>query len=41
MSSASAASYKKIKRLIQQICVETCTKEAWEIPFPQLTLHNS
>ncbi len=41
MHSASASSYKKIKRLIQQICVETCTKEAWEIPFPQLTLHNS
>lgn len=40
MSSAFAASYKRIKRLILQICVENCTKEAWEIPFPQLTLHN-
>lgn len=41
MKSEAATSYFKIKRLIQQVCVTTCTKEQWDIPFPQLTLHNS
>lgn len=39
MSSAASKSYYKISRLIQQTCVETCTRENWDIPFPQLTLH--
>jgi len=40
MQSGAAGSYQKIKRLIQQVCVNTCTQERWDIPFPQLTLHN-
>ena len=39
MSNAAAKSYYTISRLIQQTCIETCTNENWEIPFPQLTLH--
>jgi len=39
MSSVAARSYYMVGRLIQQTCVDTCTKENWDIPFPQLTLH--
>lgn len=41
VSSAAVRSYFKISRIIQQTCVATCTKEGWDIPFPQLTIHNS
>lgn len=40
MNSEAATSYFKVKRLIQQVCVATCSDEQWDIPFPQLTLHN-
>ncbi len=40
MSSDAVRSYFKISRIIQQTCVDTCTKEQWDIPFPQLTIHN-
>lgn len=32
---------KRIEREIQKICLECCTKNNWEIPFPQLTVHRS
>lgn len=31
--------FKKIERAIQKWCVDCCTENGWEIPFPQLTLH--
>jgi len=40
LSSAAARSYFKVSRIIQQSCVDACTSENWEIPFPQLTVHN-
>jgi small-conductance mechanosensitive channel len=39
MKREAATSYFKLKRQIQQVCVATCTEEGWEIPFPQLVLH--
>lgn len=30
---------KRIERGIQKWCVECCTRNNWEIPFPQLTVH--
>lgn len=30
---------KRLERAIQKWCVECCTKNNWEIPFPQLTVH--
>ena len=30
---------KRIERAIQKWCVECCTINDWEIPFPQLTVH--
>lgn len=30
---------KRIERAIQRWCVDCCTAEKWEIPFPQLTVH--
>ncbi|MGM0418983.1 MAG: hypothetical protein ACQEQS_09690, partial [Thermodesulfobacteriota bacterium] len=32
--------YNRIKRKIQSWCVEASTQNNWEIPFPQLTVHN-
>jgi len=30
---------KRIERAIQRWCVDCCTENSWEIPFPQLTIH--
>ena len=30
---------KRLERSIQKWCVECCTINSWEIPFPQLTVH--
>lgn len=30
---------KRLERFIQKCCVECCTQNNWEIPFPQLTVH--
>lgn len=32
---------KRIERAIQKWCVECCTRNNWEIPFPQLTVHRA
>lgn len=32
---------KKIERSIQRWCVDCCTLNNWEIPFPQLTVHRA
>ncbi len=34
-----ASRYKRLRRFIQSWCVDCCTANNWEIPFPQLTLH--
>jgi len=31
--------YKRLERFIQRCCVDCCTANNWEIPFPQLTVH--
>lgn len=31
---------KRIERAIQKYCVDCCTENEWEIPFPQLTVHH-
>lgn len=41
LKSNAATSYFGVRRLLQQVCVATCTKENWDIPFPQLTLHQN
>ena len=33
--------YNRLRRAIQRWCVEACTDNHWEIPFPQLTLHGN
>lgn len=33
--------YNRLRRFIQRWCVEACTENSWEIPFPQLTLHGA
>lgn len=31
--------YNRLRRAIQKWCVEACTQNGWEIPFPQMTIH--
>ncbi len=31
--------YRRLSRAIQRWCVDACTINNWEIPFPQLTIH--
>ena len=31
--------YNRLRRAIQRWCVDACTANDWEIPFPQMTLH--
>ena len=30
--------YNRLRRSIQRWCVDACTENGWEIPFPQMTL---
>jgi hypothetical protein len=30
--------YNRLRRAIQRWCVDACTENGWEIPFPQMTL---
>ncbi|WP_136797516.1 MULTISPECIES: hypothetical protein [Desulfosediminicola] len=32
---------KRLERAIQKYCVDCCTENDWEIPFPQLTVHQA
>ena len=38
---ALADLYNRLRRAIQRWCVEACTENHWEIPFTQLTLHQT
>ncbi len=31
--------YTRLRRSIQRWCVDACTENGWDIPYPQLTLH--
>ena len=31
--------YYRLRRAIGRLCVDACTEYGWEIPFPQLTIH--
>ena len=31
--------YTRLRRAIQRWCVDACTENGWEIPYPQLTVH--
>lgn len=31
--------YNRLSRAIQRWCVDACTRNNWDIPFPQLTIH--
>jgi len=34
-----AHQHARLRRLLQEICVDACTKNGWNIPFTQMTLH--
>jgi len=37
---SAADIYNRLRRSIQRWCVDACTENNWEIPYPQLTLHS-
>ncbi len=37
-SGKAAGEYNRLRRLIQTICVDACTANGWNIPFPHLTV---
>lgn len=37
---SAADIYNRLRRSIQRWCVDACTANNWDIPFPQLTLHS-
>ncbi len=41
MDASTAASFGRVRRLIQRGCVVTCEREGWSIPFAQLTVHQA
>lgn len=41
MDGAAAAQLPKLKRAVSRILVEACNINKWEIPFEQLTIHQS
>ena len=41
LDSSAAKYYYKIDRMIQQSCIKVCNEQRWNIPFPQLTVHNA
>ncbi len=41
VKSEYAKSYWKVKRVIQQTCVASCTDAGWNIPFPHLTIQQA
>lgn len=38
---SAALKYDILRRAMQRLLVETCTREDWEIPFTQVTLHQA
>ncbi len=36
---SQAPIYNRLRRAIQRWCVDACTENNWDIPFPQLTVH--
>lgn len=40
-NSEVAGDYFKLERLLTQACIAVSNERGWEIPFPQLTVHNA
>lgn len=38
---SQAPIYNRLRRAIQRWCVDVCTENHWDIPFPQLTVHKA
>jgi hypothetical protein len=38
---ALASRYQSLQRRIQHLCVDTCNKHGWVIPFTQITMHHA
>lgn len=41
LAGSAAPHYERVKRALQRIVVESCTREGWGIPFAQLVVHRA
>jgi len=41
LTGTAAPHYERIARLLQRVLVDVCNERGWNIPFPQLTLHQA
>lgn len=41
LRGAAAPLYERIPRLLQRVLVDVCNERGWNIPFPQLTVHQA
>lgn len=37
----AAPQYQKLRRYLQELCVDVCNEHGWEIPFQQITIHQA
>ncbi|QJE94504.1 hypothetical protein [Luteolibacter luteus] len=37
----AAQRYAALERMIQQACIEVCNEQGWDIPFPQMVIHQA
>ena len=40
LGSGASKHFYRIRRVLQQACVDACNQKGWGIPFPQLTVHH-
>ena len=40
-SGEAASRYAALERMIQTACIDTCNEQGWEIPFPQMVIHQA
>lgn len=41
ITGEAAHLYEDVERALARLCIEACNENGWEIPFPQLVLHNA
>jgi hypothetical protein len=37
----AASRYAALERMIQTACIDTCNEQGWDIPFPQMVIHQA
>ena len=40
-SGDAASRQAALERMIQEACIEVCNEQGWDIPFPQMVVHQA